>query len=57
MVVKASSSYNAILGRPTLNSLRAVTSTYYLKMKFSTEAGLGKCVENRPWPKNATYMN
>lgn len=36
------SSYNAILGHPTLNSLRPVTSTYHLKMKFPTNLGVGK---------------
>ncbi|XP_042958056.1 uncharacterized protein LOC122293571 [Carya illinoinensis] len=42
LVVKAPSSYNAILGRPTLNHLRAVTSTYHLKMKFLTDGGVGE---------------
>ncbi|XP_041001626.1 uncharacterized protein LOC121247324 [Juglans microcarpa x Juglans regia] len=40
LVVKARSSYNAIQGCPTLNSLRAVTSTYHLKMKFPTDSGV-----------------
>ncbi|XP_042942590.1 uncharacterized protein LOC122276745 [Carya illinoinensis] len=42
LVVKAHSSYNAILGRPTLNHLRAVTSTYHLKMKFPIDGGVGE---------------
>ncbi|XP_042952216.1 uncharacterized protein LOC122289297 [Carya illinoinensis] len=42
LIVKAPSSYNAILGRPTLNHLRAVTSTYHLKMKFPTDGGMGE---------------
>lgn len=36
LVVKAPSSYNVRLGRPTLNNLRAVTLTYHLNMKFPT---------------------
>ncbi|XP_042951997.1 uncharacterized protein LOC122289093 [Carya illinoinensis] len=42
LVVKAPSSYNAILGRSTLNHLRAVTSNYHLKMKFPTNGGVGE---------------
>lgn len=41
-VVKAPSSYNAILESPTLKSLRVVTSTYYLKMKFCMDLGIGE---------------
>ena len=37
LVVDCSSSYNAIIGRPTLNSWKAVTSTYHLFVKFLTE--------------------
>lgn len=42
LVVKAPSSYNAILGRLALNSLKVVISTYHLKMKFPIEASVGK---------------
>lgn len=42
LVVKAPSSYNTILGRLTLNRLRAVMSTYDLKMKFLTTVGVGE---------------
>ena len=41
-VVNCSSSYNAIIGRPTLNSWKAVTSTYHLSVKFPTEYGVGE---------------
>ena len=34
LIVNCPSTYNIILGRPTLNKLRVVTSTYYLKVKF-----------------------
>ncbi|XP_065617151.1 uncharacterized protein LOC136062241 [Quercus suber] len=37
LMVDCSSSYNAIIGRPTLNSWKAVTSTYHLSVKFPTE--------------------
>jgi len=34
LVIDYLSAYNAILGRPTLNSWKAVTSTYHLMIKF-----------------------
>ena len=45
LVVNCSSSYNDIIGRPTLNSWKAVTSTYHLSVKFLTEYGGDKCKE------------
>ena len=42
LVVDCSSSYNAIIGRPTLNSWKAVTSTYHLSVKFPIEHGIGQ---------------
>ena len=42
LVVDCSFAYNAILGRPTLNSWKAVTSTYHLMIKFPTEYGVGE---------------
>ena len=42
LVVNCSSAYNGILGRPTLNSWKAATSTYHLMIKFSTEYGIGE---------------
>ena len=42
LVVDCSSAYNVILGRPTLNSWKAVTSTYHLLIKFPTEYGVGE---------------
>ena len=41
-MVDCSFSYNAIIGRPTLNSWKAVTSTYHLLVKFPTEHGVGQ---------------
>nr|XP_023887813.1 uncharacterized protein LOC111999933 [Quercus suber] len=40
LVVDCPSTYNVILGRPTLNMLKAMTLTYYLKVKFPTTHGL-----------------
>ncbi|KAL5554501.1 hypothetical protein UlMin_041902 [Ulmus minor] len=37
VLVDCPSPYNAIIGRPTLNKIRAVTSTYHLLVKFPTE--------------------
>ena len=42
LVVDCSSSYNAIIGRLTLNSWKVVTSTYHLSVKFPTEYGVGE---------------
>ncbi|XP_071928220.1 uncharacterized protein [Coffea arabica] len=41
-VVKADSPYNMLIGRPTLNALRAVYSTYHLSFKFPTLAGVAE---------------
>ena len=42
LVVDCSSAYNAILGRLTLNSWKAVTSIYHLMIKFPTDYGMGE---------------
>ncbi|KAL0295061.1 UNVERIFIED_CONTAM: hypothetical protein Sangu_3205400 [Sesamum angustifolium] len=34
------SAYNAILGRPTLNTFKARISTYHIKIKFPTIGGM-----------------
>ena len=41
-MVDRSSFYNAIIKRPTLNSWKAVTSTYHLSVKFPTKYGVGQ---------------
>ncbi|KAL5541827.1 hypothetical protein UlMin_009537 [Ulmus minor] len=41
VLVDCPSPYNAIIGRPTLNKIRAVTSTYHLLVKFPTVWGIG----------------
>ena len=39
-IVDCPSTYNIILGRPALNKLKAVTSTYHLKVKFPIAHGV-----------------
>ena len=42
LIVDCLSSYNAIIGRPTLNSWKTVTSTYHLSVKFPMEYRIGQ---------------
>ena len=46
-MVDCSSAYNAILGQPTLNSWKAVTSTYHLMIKFPTDYKVGELCGNQ----------
>ena len=40
MVVDKRSTYNVIIGKPTLNAIRTVVSTYHLAMKFPVNSGV-----------------
>ena len=42
LVMDCSSPYNAIIGRPTLNSWKAVTSTYHLSVMFTIDYEVGQ---------------
>ena len=42
LVVDCPSSYNMIIGRPTLNHWKAAMSTYCMKVKFPTEHAIGE---------------
>ena len=42
LVVDCPSSYNVIIRKPILNRWKAATSTYYLKVKFPTDNGVGE---------------
>ena len=42
LVVDCPFSYNVNIRRPTLNCWKAATSTYFLKVKFLTENGIGE---------------
>jgi len=39
MVVNTHSSYNILLGRPTINKLGAVVSLVHMRMKYPTDRG------------------
>ena len=41
LIVDASSSYNMLLGKPSLNAIKAIPSTYHMMIKFPTESGVG----------------
>ena len=41
LVVDAPSAYNMLLGRPSLNAIRAVPSAYHMVIKFPTANGVG----------------
>ena len=47
LVVDCSSAYNAILGRPTLNTWKAVISTYHLMIKFPIDYGVNELRGNQ----------
>ncbi|KAL0439769.1 UNVERIFIED_CONTAM: hypothetical protein Slati_2459900 [Sesamum latifolium] len=42
LIVDIPSSYNVIMGRPSLNSFRAVASIYHMKLRFPTYGGMGE---------------
>ena len=41
LVVDCSSSYNAIIGQPTLNNWKAMTSTYHVSIQFPIDYEIG----------------
>ena len=47
LMVDCSSAYNVILGQPTLNSWKAVTSTYHLMIKFPMDYKVGELRGNQ----------
>ncbi|XP_077221986.1 uncharacterized protein LOC143855806 [Tasmannia lanceolata] len=56
LVVRATSVYNAILGRPSQNLIRAVTSAYHQKMKFITPNGVGEVRGDQPQSRECYAM-
>ncbi|XP_071939298.1 uncharacterized protein [Coffea arabica] len=55
VVVKQSSPYNVFLGRPALNALRAIPSTFHLSVKFPTPGGIAE-VHGDPEVARACYL-
>ncbi|XP_024018771.1 uncharacterized protein LOC112090818 [Morus notabilis] len=47
VVIKGGSQYNAVIGRPTLQALRAIISVYHQKVKFPTPNGVGEMKSNQ----------
>ena len=41
LIVDASSAYNMLLGRPSLNAIKAIPSAYHMMIKFPTESRVG----------------
>ena len=41
LIVDAPSSYNVLLGRPSLNAIKAIPSAYHMVIKFPTANGVG----------------
>ncbi|KAK4403212.1 Retrovirus-related Pol polyprotein from transposon [Sesamum angolense] len=54
-MVDAPSAYNAILGRPTLNTFQAIISTYHMKIKFPTIGGARE-VQGDPLQSRKCYV-
>ena len=42
LITEAPSAYNMLLGKPSLNAIRAVPSAYHMVVKFPKENGVGK---------------
>ena len=41
LIVDAPSAYNILLGRPSLNAIKAIPSAYHMMIKFPTTSGVG----------------
>lgn len=49
LVIKATSTYNAILGQTWFHTFKVIASTYHLKIKFSTRSEVGEPTETIEW--------
>jgi hypothetical protein len=57
LVVNCPSAYNVIIGRPTLNKLRVVTSTYHLLVRFLTEHDIGELKEDQATARECYFAS
>ncbi|KAL0292471.1 UNVERIFIED_CONTAM: hypothetical protein Scaly_2588400 [Sesamum calycinum] len=55
LVVDVSNAYNAILGRPTINTFQAVIFTYHMKIKFPALGGMEE-VQGDPLQSRKCYI-
>ena len=55
LIVEAPSAYKMLLGRPSLNAIRATPSAYYMVVKFPTENGVGM-VQGDQWIAKECYL-
>ncbi|XP_073136921.1 uncharacterized protein [Henckelia pumila] len=56
-IVEAPSSYNVILGRPTLNAFKAVASAYHQKIKFLVGDRVGEVRGDQPSSDEADRLD
>ncbi|KAI3459576.1 hypothetical protein Pfo_016239 [Paulownia fortunei] len=56
LVVNAPSTYNIILGKPSLNLFHAIASTYHIKVNFSTSEGISEAIGDQ-WMAQKCYTN
>lgn len=55
IVIDIPSTYNVIIGRPTLSKLRAVVSTYHMTVKFIMRANIGE-LKSKPRESYKCYL-
>ena len=55
LIVKAPSTYNMLLGRPSLNAIAVILSAYHMVVKFLTENGVGKARGDQ-WITRECYL-
>ena len=56
LIVDAPSAYNVLLGRPSLNTIRAIPSAYHMVIKFPTTNGVGM-VLRKPTRSQGVLLN